>query len=90
MEEQEPGGRYRTIVAGLPWQLDNARIGAGGRRSNETRVPYSFMSNDEIAALPVRELAAPDCALFLWSTRKMFREGEAAGVARAWGFEPCG
>ncbi|MCR4340684.1 MAG: S-adenosylmethionine-binding domain-containing protein [Gemmatimonadaceae bacterium] len=81
---------YGTICADPPWQLSNARIGRGGRRSNETRVPYSFMSTDAIAALPVRELAAPDCALFLWSTRKVFREGEAARVARAWGFEPCG
>jgi N6-adenosine-specific RNA methylase IME4 len=28
--------------------------------------------------------------LFLWSTRRNFREGLACSVARAWGFEPCG
>lgn len=26
------------------------------------------MSIDELCALPVAELAAPDCALFLWAT----------------------
>lgn len=48
------------------------------------------MSLDEIAALPVESLAADHAALFLWSTRKLFREGAAVMIARAWGFEPCG
>jgi N6-adenosine-specific RNA methylase IME4 len=30
------------------------------------------------------------CSCGLWSTRKVFREGQAAEVARAWGFEPVG
>jgi N6-adenosine-specific RNA methylase IME4 len=79
--------RYRTIVADPPWEITK-RIGRGGRRRNETSVPYSFMSIAEIAAL--RPPAEDDCALFLWSTRERFRNGIAAVVARAWGFEPCG
>ena len=53
-------------------------------------MPYSLMSVEDIAALPVDGLAAADCHLFLWCTRKVFREGQGADVARAWGFEPCG
>ena len=79
--------KYRTIVADPPWKIP-ARIGKGGRRANVTHVPYSFMSLTEIMAL--EPPAADDCALFLWATRKVFREGDAARVARAWGFEPCG
>jgi N6-adenosine-specific RNA methylase IME4 len=48
------------------------------------------MTLEDIAALPVGDLAAPDAHLFLWSTREVFREGQAAMVARSWGFEPCG
>jgi N6-adenosine-specific RNA methylase IME4 len=45
---------------------------------------------EAIKALPVAELAEDDAHLYLWATRRLFREGEAAAVARAWGFEPCG
>lgn len=82
-------GKYRTIVADPPWQVEKL-IRAGGRRARATSVPYEMLSIEEIAALPVAEMAADDCALFLWSTRRLFREGSAATVARAWGFQPCG
>ncbi len=81
--------RYATIVADPPWEI-TARMGAGGRRARSTEVPYSFMTLDEIKALPVDTLAADAAHLYLWVTRRLFREGEAVAVARAWGFEPCG
>lgn len=81
--------RYVTIVADPPWEITK-RMGAGGRRKRSTEVPYSFMSLDEIKALRVAELAADEAHLYLWSTRRLFREGETAAVARAWGFEPVG
>jgi len=65
-------------------------MGAGGRRARVTEVPYQFMSLDAIRALPVRDLADEEAHLYLWTTRRLFREGEAVSVARAWGFEPCG
>ncbi len=80
---------YHTIVADPPWEITR-RIGAGGRRANVTEVPYAFMSLAAIRELDLGALADDDCALFLWSTRQLFREGEAAATARAWGFEPCG
>jgi N6-adenosine-specific RNA methylase IME4 len=80
---------YRTIVADPPWEISK-RMGAGGRRARATEVPYAFMNLDEIRALPVADLAADEAHLYLWSTRKNFREGIAASVARAWGFEPVG
>lgn len=81
--------RYRTIVADPPWEIAR-RISAGGRRKRATEVPYSFMSIAEIMALPVPDLADEQAHLYLWSTRRNFREGIAVAVARAWGFEPCG
>lgn len=81
--------KYPCIVADPPWEIAK-RIGVGGRRRNETVVPYPMMKLEEIKALPVREWAAPKAHLYLWSTRRLFREGTAATVARAWGFEPVG
>lgn len=80
---------YRTIVADPPWRVERV-IRAGGRRRNQTAVPYEFLADDAIAQLPVHALAADDATLFLWSTRQRFRDGVAARVARAWGFEPVG
>jgi N6-adenosine-specific RNA methylase IME4 len=51
---------------------------------------YWYLSIDEIAALPVGNLAADDCRLFLWVTAELNREGVAVRVARAWGFRPSG
>lgn len=81
---------YATIVADPPWDLGYSTIGVFGRRARSTEIGYSYMGLDEIAALPVRDLAANDAWLFLWATRKIFREGDAAKVARAWGFDPRG
>lgn len=79
--------RYRTIVADPPWPI-TMRMGAGGRRARVTEVPYTTLTLDAIKALPVAERAADEAHLYLWSTRRLFREGQAAEVARAWGFEP--
>lgn len=81
--------KYRTIVADPPWVIART-MGAGGRRRRTTEVPYAFMSIAEIMALPVDELAADEAHLYLWTTRRNFREGIAVAVCRAWGFEPVG
>lgn len=81
--------RYRTIVADPPWPIAKT-IPAGGRRKRSTEVPYEMLSCDNIATLPVADLAEDDAHLYLWATRRNFREGHAANIARAWGFEPVG
>jgi len=80
---------YATIVADPPWPFV-WKAGAGGRRARATVLPYSVTTVDEIAAMPVADLAAEDATLAMWATREMFREGHAVRVARAWGFEPYG
>ena len=45
---------------------------------------YPTMTIEDIKALPVSDLAADDCALFLWITMPMLCE--AWGVMEAWGF----
>jgi N6-adenosine-specific RNA methylase IME4 len=47
-------------------------------------------SLEYIKALSVADLADDEAHLYLWTTRRLFREGEAAAIARAWGFQPVG
>lgn len=46
---------------------------------------YPTMPLEDIKALPVSELAGPDCALFLWATFPLLQE--ALEVIKAWGFK---
>lgn len=72
---------YRTIVADPPWRYDNRAEDA----THRGRLPYPSMSLDEIAALPVGEMAAADSVLWLWTTNAHMEF--AWDIARAWGFE---
>lgn len=73
--------KYNVIYADPPWSYKVwSKKGAG--RSAESH--YPTMSIEAIKALPVSRLAARDCALFLWITFPMLREGW--GVMDAWGF----
>lgn len=77
-------GGYRCITADPPWpyrQADRTKAEAGQR--------YSLMTLEELAALPVAELAHPDGAvLYLWTTNRFLATGDAAHLAVAWGFRP--
>jgi N6-adenosine-specific RNA methylase IME4 len=76
------GRRFGTIYADPPWKYDNQRTRAS------TGYHYPTMSLEEIAALPVGELAAEKSHLHLWATKDFRKEAEA--VLDAWGFEPKG
>ena len=81
-------GKYATIVADPPWDygVDHERW-VNGNHGGVTRpaIPYSPMSLDEINALPVHELAAKECRLFLWTTNRFLRP--SFDVLDAWGFQ---
>jgi len=49
---------------------------------------YPTLSVDEIAALPVSELAEADAHLYLWIPDGFLIAGHGAHVIRAWGFNP--
>lgn len=81
---------YQTIVADPPWEYGSfpthlgGRYGDGTGTHSKTPMPYPTMTVEEIAALPVSELAAPDAWLFLWTTGRYLHD--AFHVADAWGF----
>jgi len=92
---QEGGGmKYRTIVADPPWRYKTTMAVTGnapGRTRQHGRsgaaMEYSTMTIEEVAAMPVGELAHPDGAhLYLWTTNTHVEH--AWDVARSWGFTP--
>lgn len=73
--------KYNIIYADPPWSYQ-AWSSKGKRRSAESH--YPTMNIEDIKALPVSQLAAKDCILFLWITFPMLQE--AWCVMEAWGF----
>lgn len=72
---------YGAIIADPPWYFRN--YSAKGEVKNPVS-QYVCMSTGAIAALPVSQLAAPDCALFMWATAPMLPQ--AVDLLAAWGF----
>lgn len=82
-------GGYRCIVA------DPATDFAAGKKGRPQH--YDRMTDHEIGALPVRDVAADDCWLFLWVTSpKLYRPLRSKStstpqeIAAAWGFRFSG
>lgn len=74
--------KYGAILADPPWAYA-MRSAKGYKKSPEAH--YDTMPLEEIRALPVRELAGPDCLLFMWSTWPHLPQ--ALEVIEAWGFQ---
>lgn len=73
--------RYGAIIADPPWAYQNYSVKGQGKGAAGQ---YDCMDTADIAALPVSQLAAPDCALFMWGTFPMMPD--AIALMRAWGF----
>lgn len=70
--------KYNIIFADPPWQYSNK----GNEGTCSTH--YSTMSLTEICQLPVKNITADDCALFLWCTGPFLNKADQ--VMNAWGF----
>lgn len=71
-------GAYGVILCDPPWRF----LAGKGSRSVERH--YPTMTRAELLALPVAQLAAPDCILVMWTTGPFHRF--AGDLAEAWGF----
>jgi len=78
-----PDKRYAVILADPEWRFEPYSRETGMDRAPENHYPTSV--TDTIAARPVAQIAANDCALFLWATVPMLPD--ALRVMSAWGFE---
>lgn len=85
-----PRGHFGAILADPPWHFRaRTALQVGnptGRRDAEKH--YPVMSVEDIAALPVRQMAAKDAHLFLWITGPLLVEGKHIAIMKAWGFKP--
>ena len=70
--------KYQIIYADPPWRYRQKNV--QGAAENH----YPTMSLEELCSLPIKELAAPDCTLFLWATFPQLQE--AIHLIHAWGF----
>jgi N6-adenosine-specific RNA methylase IME4 len=73
------GRTFKTILADPPWDVQQK--GAMGAEHH-----YDLMTLDQIKAMPVADLAAPDAHLWLWVTNATLRAGY--DVMETWGFTP--
>jgi N6-adenosine-specific RNA methylase IME4 len=75
-------GGWKTIYADPPWRFTNrtGKVAPEHRRLDR----YDTMTIDQIAALPVGDVAAANAHLYLWVPNALLPDGLA--VMQAWGF----
>lgn len=73
--------QYNIIYADPPWRY-HVWSKKGQGRSAESH--YPTMKLEDICRLPVADIAAKDCVLFLWATYPNLKD--AFKVIEAWGF----
>jgi N6-adenosine-specific RNA methylase IME4 len=77
-----PRGYFRVALIDPPWTFHAWSHRGDGKGACQH---YCCQSLEEIIALPVDQLMAPDAAIFLWVVQPMLPE--ALCVTAAWGFE---
>lgn len=74
-------GSFGCVTADPPWRFRT------WNETNQHKSPskhYDLMTTEDIMALPVADLAAPNSVLLLWATNPMIPQ--ALAVMSAWGF----
>lgn len=74
--------KYDIIYADPPWMESGGGV-KGGKRGADRH--YPLMKTKEIIALPVKQLAADNAHLYLWTTNNFLPD--ALEVMTAWGFK---
>jgi N6-adenosine-specific RNA methylase IME4 len=78
-----PDKRYGVILADPPWRFEPYSRETGLDRAADNH--YATTQTADILALPVADIAAYDCVLFLWATAPMLVD--ALNVMTGWRFE---
>jgi len=80
-----PRNHFGCVLADPPWTFKTFKQYAPGENR---AAPYACMKLADIKALPVRDVAAKDCHLFLWVTGPFL--DKSFDVMKAWGFKYSG
>ena len=78
LEPSNWDGKYNIIYADPPWKYDDCTRPGGAARK------YDVMDIDDIKQMPIQNIAADDCVLFMWACYPMIQE--ALDLIKAWGF----
>ena len=76
-----PAGKFSTIVIDPPWPMEKIERDVA---PDQVAFDYPTMSEDQLAAFPVADMAADDCHLFCWTTHKFLPM--SLRLLDAWGF----
>lgn len=82
------GGRkkYNIILADPPWPYTSRRmVQDNGNSAAGISDEYSTMSIQEMMDLPIQNVCAPNCVLYMWTTGPKLEE--AFRLINAWGFK---
>lgn len=76
-------GQYGCILADPPWLFKtwSGKTCTSHRTANDH---YKTAQSNQLMALPVRDIAGNDCAMFMWSVDS--HVDQAIGLAEGWGF----
>lgn len=77
-----PVGKYSVIYTDPPWPVGSIVM---DKWESPIDDKYPVMSIEDITNLPVQELAADDCALFMWTTHTFLPD--ALNIIKEWGFK---
>lgn len=73
--------KYEVIYADVPWTYKDDR----GHSTSFAGITYPTMSTKELCALPIKQIAAKDCVLFMWVTGSMLPD--CLKIMHEWGFK---
>lgn len=81
-----PQQQFAVIYADPPWDYRGQRQhnGAGGADTGGADAHYSTLSLAQMKKLPVQEITAEDCLLFMWTSSPHLNQ--AIQLGEAWGF----
>lgn len=71
--------KYNIIYADPPWRYNDRKCNGACEHH------YNTMKLEDICNLPINEISAENCILFLWTTYPMLQE--ALMVINSWGFK---
>jgi len=76
-------GKFGTILADPPWKFQNRT----GKMAPEHKRLYRYrtMTNEEILAMPIKELSLPQSHIYLWVPNALIELG--LQVLREWGYD---
>lgn len=81
--------KYQIILADCPWKY-NSRANHKTRFRGGACGHYNLMSMEDIKALPIKNITAENCALFLWVTFPYLKEQLEVFEARGFQYKTLG